>query len=120
MKTTAPQREKRRPGPKELANLRPFQPGQSGNPGGRPKTKILTDALRLHLDEKDKAGVTNAEKLARALVARALTGDVSAYREICDRVEGKSPLEADVRVFDRQHLETLWRDLVTDAERTLK
>lgn len=119
MKTKKPER-KRKVSPKSLANLRTFKPGQSGNPGGKPKSKILTDSLRLCLDEKDAKGITNAEKLARALVDRALTGDVSAYREIADRIEGKSPLEADVRVLDRQSLESMWHELVTDAQATLK
>jgi len=35
---------------RRLANLKPFKPGQSGNPGGRPKNP-LTDALRHRLAE---------------------------------------------------------------------
>lgn len=73
-------------------NLRPWPKGVSGNPGGRPKKTALTDAIREQLaevDEQDKAGRTNAEIIAAALVARAKRGDVRAAGEIADRAEGR-------------------------------
>ncbi len=33
-----------------VENLRPWQPGQSGNPGGRPKKKPITEELERPLD----------------------------------------------------------------------
>lgn len=69
-----------------------FAPGQSGNPGGRPKTKPLTDAYRAILNQKDpndKEGRTYAEIIAMAQVKRAIEGDSRAVGEIADRVEGK-------------------------------
>ena len=37
---------------RRLANLRPFKPGQSGNPGGRSKTQIdMINAARAHTKE---------------------------------------------------------------------
>jgi uncharacterized protein DUF5681 len=70
-----------------------WQKGQpSPNPGGRPHKTALTDAIREQLaqvDAKDKAGRTNAEVVAAALIAKAKRGDVRAASEIADRVEGK-------------------------------
>ena len=63
-----------------------FQPGQSGNPGGRPKTKRFTEALSRVLDDPD-----TLHRIAIALVAKGMEGDVPALREIADRLEGKVP-----------------------------
>jgi hypothetical protein len=35
-----------------IDNLRPWKPGQSGNPCGRPKRKWLTDAIEEMLQER--------------------------------------------------------------------
>ena len=78
-----------------------FMPGQSGNAGGRPKRKPLTDALNAALSETVaeeirhklnlKDGATYAEVLALSIVREAVTGKnkVQAFAEIADRVEGK-------------------------------
>ena len=62
-----------------------FKPGQSGNPGGRPKgismSKVLTDEL----------SVEEARKVIRAVVRRAKKGDVKAASLLFDRTDGKAP-----------------------------
>lgn len=67
---------------------RPFQPGQSGNPNGRPKTRPFKDALQKALkaigDDKDAL-----EMVASALVSKAAMGDVPAIKELADRLDGK-------------------------------
>lgn len=67
---------------------RPFQPGQSGNPNGRPKSKPFKDALRKALEE---AGDNERalSLVAMALVAKAQMGDVRAIKELADRLDGK-------------------------------
>lgn len=77
-----------------------WQPGQSGNPGGRPKRKPISDAMRAHLDKtysgsrKEYKGMTNAEVLAIAQFELAVEkGDMRAAVEIADRVEGRVPQE---------------------------
>lgn len=45
-----------------------FLPGQSGNPGGRPKRRPITDAVLRELDKAVRGGGTNAEKAAAHLV----------------------------------------------------
>ena len=67
---------------------RKWQPGQSGNPGGRPKTRHISEALRRALEEGD------AKRLAEVLLNRAKSDKrafarIAATREIADRTEGK-------------------------------
>jgi len=66
-----------------------FQPGQSGNPSGRSKDKIWTDALRRAMLRKasgeDKQAI---EKLADKCLELAMGGDVSALKEIGNRLDG--------------------------------
>jgi hypothetical protein len=72
---------------------RRFQPGTSGNPGGRPRSAPLTNAIREILDEIDPhTGMDGAERAARALFKRACQGDVWAFREIREMAEGRFSL----------------------------
>ena len=72
---------KRRRGPG-----RPFEKGQSGNPGGRPKTKVLTERLQEALQENDGAA---ARWIIARLVLQSAGGAVDATKLIFDRTEGK-------------------------------
>jgi hypothetical protein len=84
--------------PGKVENLRPWQPGQSGNPGGRPKRKPLTDAYARILDMTipgDEDGRTFAEAIALAMAKEAIKGKVHAATELADRVEGRAPLHGD-------------------------
>ena len=70
----------------------PFQKGQSGNPGGEPKVKPFRDALRMELaSANDPVDVPkrSLRSIARALIDRALQEDISAIKEIGDRIDGK-------------------------------
>ena len=82
------------------AGLRPpWKPGQSGNPGGRPKRKVLTDAYTALLDQNIPPDLarklqisessTYAEVIAMALVREAVKGKVNAAAELADRAEGR-------------------------------
>jgi hypothetical protein len=70
--------------------LRPyhFQPGQSGNPGGR-KKKPLTEALEAELTPQ------KCKSIAEKMVAKALLASVPHFNEIANRVEGKAGDEND-------------------------
>lgn len=75
---------------------RPFQPGQSGNPNGRPKSKPFKDALQKAL--KDAEGDKDLlAAVATALVGKAMMGDVPAIKELADRMDGKvsQPIEGE-------------------------
>jgi hypothetical protein len=72
-----------------IGNLRPpWRPGQSGNPGGRPKTKAFKNALEAELEEAGDDG-PSLRKIARALIDKAATGDIQAIKELADRLDGK-------------------------------
>ena len=67
-----------------------LQKGVSGNPAGRPKRcNTMTDALKCILRERDAEGMTTRERVARALVAAALDGNIAAIKEIMERMDGK-------------------------------
>ena len=72
-------------------NLKPWQPGQSGNPGGWPKSKPLTDELKCLLSQEapNAKGRTGASLIAEALLKKARKGDVRAIAELANRIEGK-------------------------------
>jgi hypothetical protein len=78
-----------------VENLKPWKPGESGNPGGRPRTKPITEELQRLLDQEAPKGdgATWAEVIALALLLKARTGDVRAIAELTSRIEGK-PFQA--------------------------
>lgn len=75
----------------------PYEPGQSGNPGGRRNQRPMRDAIEAELRQEvpdpddPKARATKYRLLARALVKAGLGGDIRAISEINDRVDGKVP-----------------------------
>ncbi len=62
---------------------RPFKPGQSGNPGGRPKGTSVTAVLRELLDQ------AGPDSVAAPLLELAQGGDIQAIKVLLDRTEGK-------------------------------
>jgi hypothetical protein len=98
-----------------IENLRPWQKGQSGNPRGRPKKTLITDAFRERLaevDPNDPQGRTNAEIIADRMIARAKQRDRGQQDAavIADRTEGKAnqPLkiggDVDVNTLSKEQL----------------
>jgi hypothetical protein len=83
----------------EILKRHAWKPGQSGNPGGRPKKKPLTDAYahvlarRVPQEIIRKLGLrghpTYAEVIAMSLAREAIKGKVNAAAEMADRVEGR-------------------------------
>lgn len=64
-------------------NLKPFKKGQSGNAGGRPKWKQITEILK---SEKNQEKL---EMMIDKVFAMALKGNMRAVEYISDRLEGK-------------------------------
>jgi hypothetical protein len=70
----------------------PFEAGQSGNPGGRSKTKPFADALRMELAAAGKDHKA-LRTIARNLIGLASDdgGKLEAIKELADRLDGKVP-----------------------------
>jgi hypothetical protein len=72
----------------------PFKPGQSGNPGGRTRDKIFTDALRIAINVDDPiSGKKKVRVIAEKLVDEAMAGEPWAVQMVADRIDGK-PVQA--------------------------
>lgn len=72
-----------------------WKPGQSGNPKGRPISKPFKEALERQLAQlaqtKGLPPELGHDVLAAAMVAKAMQGDVAAFKEVADRTDGKVP-----------------------------
>lgn len=82
-----------------------FKPGESGNPGGRPRTGALARACRAMLERPvpgDRQGRTYAQQIAERLADLALKGHTPSIRELADRAEGRAgqSLEIETRRTD--------------------
>jgi len=81
-----------------------WKPGQSGNPAGRPSNRPFKASFERVLKALDPNGDGGAaiDRLNAALYARAVNGDVQAYRELADRYEGKTPQAIGIGGLDDQ------------------
>lgn len=87
-------------------NLIPFKKGVSGNPKGRPigakgRATILKKWIELNTTLKNPETGKNEkgtieDKIAMAIIAKALKGDVQAYKEINDSVYGRATQSTEV------------------------
>ena len=83
-----------------------FKPGESGNPKGRPigakgRATVLKKWIELNTTIKNPETGKNQkgtieDKIAMAIIAKALKGDVSAYKEINDSVYGRATQSTEV------------------------
>src|ERR1700733_7089379 len=77
---------------------RKWKPGQSGNAGGRPKKKPITEMYERILNSPEN--IAAIEKATVAALRKGNMAMVLQLREMADRTEGKVtlPIEADVSV----------------------
>ena len=88
-------------------NLTPFQKGNPGGPG-RPKGVPNSKTRLLRLLELvqvktnpitgEKEEFTIAEQLDMVLINKALKGDLNAYKELFDRLEGRAKQSTEVEL----------------------
>jgi hypothetical protein len=87
-------------------NLTPFKKGEVANPKGRPKGIPNSKTRLLRLLELvqvktnpitgEKEEFTVAEQLDMMVLQKAFKGDLRAYQEILDRLEGKPKQTTDI------------------------
>jgi hypothetical protein len=69
-----------------------FRPGKSGNPRGRPRTKLIREYARRIIEEKAPGKQhTIAEELVRVLVKHALRGSLGHFQQLLQLVESDTP-----------------------------
>ena len=102
--------------PNQHANLRPWRPGESGNPGGRPKgvtypTEWMRGMAGLTSTEIQQIRVDEDEPVSRriaagmyldALQAQTPRARKEAVAEICDRTSGKPRQQIEVQTRTRK------------------
>lgn len=71
-------------------DLIPWKEGQSGNPNGRPKgsknrSTLVREMLEARLDENH----TYAQAMTKAVMEKAMAGDVTAWDKLFDSAFGK-------------------------------
>jgi hypothetical protein len=103
---------------RSLANLKPFPKGVSGNPGGRPRKRPITDEYfaLANVEVPDKIlkalklpkGLTfsQANALRRFLDAMSKNGNQSS-KEIREAIEGKAPMRLEITGTERKEITIL-------------
>ena len=100
----------------------PFKKGQSGNPGGRPKSAVsVTAHIRAKLAKyaklPDGRRVKRIDALAEKIIEQALAGDTQMIKLVWERVDGK--VADRLKIEDRNnrgvHASTDWDGLLAAA-----
>lgn len=105
--------------PKRLEAFK-FKPGESGNPGGRPKKLAVTEYIKEQLErpipeamraklpalfvELYGSQATFGEMLAFKMVQMSAKGDMFAMKELLERVEGKVTQKSELTGKDGESL----------------
>lgn len=107
-------------------NLIPAQKGEIRNPKGRGKGVLNSKTRLLRLLELEQVKVnpvtgekeefTVAEQLDMVLINKALKGDIRAYQELFDRLEGKAKQTSELEVSGG--LSITWKEEKTYEAKT--
>jgi hypothetical protein len=74
-----------------------WMPGQSGNPGGRPKKRLIDECLIEQLEAMDSE---QASRVAKAILLKAVEGDTKAAQLVAERTQGKPSQKVEVTGAD--------------------
>lgn len=96
--------------------MRPFQPGQSGNPSGRGKSKPITDAVLKELAKAHgRQGKTKLEAAVSKLVTMMISGKpkdvIEAFKLVMPYTDGLPVQTVEVDVYDAARREAEARGL---------
>jgi len=107
-------------------NLTPFKKGEVANPNGRPKGVPNSKTRLLRLLELvqvktnpitgEKEEFTVAEQLDLMVLQKAFKGDLKAYQEILDRLEGRAKQTNEIELSGG--LNVVWEEKKTYVEKT--
>jgi len=112
-------------------NLRPaWKKGQSGNPNGRPKGALSSKTILNRFLSLVEKGVKNpvtgefedmtvAEVMNLSIIAKARKGDLSAYREVLDRLEGKPQQNID-HTSAGEKMDTIQVEIIRNKDEQLE
>jgi hypothetical protein len=81
-----------------------FKKGQTGNPNGRPKKLPELNKLMADILGDEKNGLTTAERILKAIEAKALKGDIKAAEMLLDRGYGKPKQTTDTNITSTEPL----------------
>ena len=82
----------------------PWQPGESGNPRGRPqKGTTLTELLRETAECMTQGGLARKQALVNKIWEMAENGDLAAARLILEYVDGKPVERIEAAIGPRVH-----------------
>ena len=108
----------------KLANLKPaWRPGQSGNPGGRPKRKPITEAILVELAKQHgrTGGKSKLEAMVASMVTLVINGhskeSVEAFKLILSYTDGLPVQTVELDVYDAARREAELRGL--DPEKVI-
>lgn len=73
-----------------IENLKPWKPGQSGNPGGRPKHDVASEIARAVFEG-------NEEAIYRAMLKALKKGNPRVFKVLAERGFGKLTQRAEIR-----------------------
>lgn len=81
--------------------IMPFQKGQSGNPGGRPKrdwtwASLYEEEVSEKLTAADGTQIDANKAVAKRIVKMAIEGDIQAIKELTNRMDGIPKQDIDI------------------------